>query len=74
MRVPTIRLNDEEEALFQNYAALTGQPLSIFMKHALTEINEDIFDVKTGSEALKKLSGETISLQDMMQAEGLSGK
>jgi len=44
------------------------------MKHALTEINEDTFDVQTGSEALKKLSGETISLQDMMQAEGLSGK
>jgi RHH-type rel operon transcriptional repressor/antitoxin RelB len=71
MSVTTIRLNKQEEALFQSYAELTGQPLSTLMKQALTEKIEDFLDLQAGTEALKKLSGESISLQEMMKTEDL---
>lgn len=71
MSVVKIRLNEQEEAFFQSYAELTGQPLSTLMKQALTEKIEDYLDVQAGSEALKNLSGEFVSLQDMMKAEDL---
>ncbi|MEB5953156.1 MULTISPECIES: type II toxin-antitoxin system RelB family antitoxin [Enterococcus] len=71
MSVTTIRLNEQEEAFFQSYADLTGQPLSTLMKQALTEKIEDYLDLQAGSEALKNLSGESVSLKDMMKAEGL---
>ncbi|PQC28360.1 type II toxin-antitoxin system RelB family antitoxin [Enterococcus mundtii] len=71
MSITTIRLNDQEEAFFQSYAELTGQPLSTLMKQALTEKIEDFLDLQDGSEALKNLTGETVSLQDMMKEEGL---
>nr|AAN78205.1 hypothetical protein [Enterococcus mundtii] len=71
MSITTIRLNEQEEAFFQSYAELTGQPLSTLMKQALTEKIEDYLHLQAGSEALKNLSGESVSLQDMMKAEGL---
>ncbi|UUX34463.1 type II toxin-antitoxin system RelB family antitoxin [Fundicoccus culcitae] len=71
MGVTTIRLNEQEEALFNSYAELTGQPLSTLMKQALTEKIEDYFDLQAGTEALKNLTVETVSLQDMLKAEGL---
>jgi RHH-type rel operon transcriptional repressor/antitoxin RelB len=71
MSVTIIRLNKQEEALFQSYAELTGQPLSTLMKQALTEKIEDFLDLQAGTEALKNLSGESISLQEMMKAEDL---
>ncbi|MDA9461373.1 type II toxin-antitoxin system RelB family antitoxin [Enterococcus mundtii] len=71
MSITTIRLNDQEEVFFQSYAELMGQPLSTLMKQALTEKIEDFLDLQDGSEALKNLTGETVSLQDMMKEEGL---
>ncbi|WP_416378602.1 hypothetical protein [Enterococcus casseliflavus] len=41
------------------------------MKQALTEKIEDYLDLQAGSEALKNISGESVSLKDMMRAEGL---
>lgn len=71
MSVTTIRLNKEEEQFFNNYVELTGKPLSTLLKGALAEKIEDYLDVKAGNEALQNLSGESISLQEMMKAEGL---
>lgn len=71
MRVIKIRLNEQEEAFFQSYAELIRQPLSTLMKQALTEKIEDYLDLEAGSEALKNLSGQSVSLQDMMKAEDL---
>ena len=71
MSVTTIRLNKEEQQLFNNYAALTGKPLSTLFKAALTEQIEDVLDLQAGLEALQNISGESISLQEMMKAEGL---
>lgn len=71
MSTTTIRLNAEEEAMFQSYADLTGKPLSTLLKEALTEQIEDFLDLQAGTEALKNLSGETVSLKSMMEAEDL---
>jgi Ribbon-helix-helix protein, copG family. len=71
MSVTTIRLNEQEQQLFNNYAELTGQPLSTLLKEALTEKIENYLDLQAGTEALQNLSGESISLQDLMKAEGL---
>lgn len=67
MAVTTIRLNKQEEQLFQNYAELTGEPMSTLFKDALREKIEDMLDLQAGLEALQNLSGETTSLQDMMK-------
>lgn len=64
-------MNEQEEAFFQSYAELTGQPLSTLMKQALTEKIEDFLDFQAGTEALKNLSGPLVSLQDLMKADGL---
>lgn len=71
MSVTTIRLNEQEEKMFQSYAELTGLPLSTLMKQALTEKIEDFLDLQAGIEALQNITGESISLQDMMRDEGL---
>ncbi|MDR0289085.1 MAG: DUF6290 family protein [Rickettsiales bacterium] len=71
MAVTTIRFNKDEEQFFNNYVELTGKPLSTLLKTALAEKIEDYLDLKAGNEALQNLSGESISLQEMMKAEGL---
>ncbi|MBO0460323.1 MULTISPECIES: type II toxin-antitoxin system RelB family antitoxin [Enterococcus] len=71
MGIITIRLNDQEEAFFQSYAELTGQPLSTLMKQALTEKIEDYLDLQDGYEVLKNLTNESASLQNMLKEEGL---
>lgn len=71
MTVTTIRLNKDEQQLFNNYSELTGQPLSTLFKGALTEKIEDVLDLQAGLEALQTISGESVSLQEMMSAEGL---
>lgn len=71
MGVTTIRLNEQEEKMFQSYAELTGLPLSTLMKQALTEKIEDFLDLQAGIEALQNITGESISLQDMMRDEEL---
>lgn len=48
MATVTIRLNEKEEALFRDYADLTGRKLSELFKCALSEQIEDIIDYETG--------------------------
>ena len=67
MSVTTIRLNKQEEKLFQNYAELTGEPMSTLFKDALREKIEDYLDLQAGLEALQNLSGETISFEEAMK-------
>ena len=72
MTVTTIRLNKSEEKLFQNYAELTGVPMSTLFKDALREKIEDAMDLQAGLEALEAFDGETVSLQEMMKENGLA--
>ena len=61
MSVTTIRLNEQEEAFFQSYAELTGQPLSTLMKQALTEKIEEEYDLQAVKEyESAKANGEVI--------------
>ena len=43
--IVTLRLNEKEEALFRNYANLTGKRLSELFKNTLAERIEDEFDL-----------------------------
>jgi predicted DNA-binding protein len=72
MTVTTIRLNKAEENMFQSYSNLTGIPMSTLFKEALREKIEDALDLQAGLEALQNLSGETISLAEMMKENGLA--
>ncbi len=67
MTVTTIRLNKEEEKFFKAYADLTGENMSTLFKSALAEKIEDYLDLQAGLEAMKNLSGETVTLDEMME-------
>ena len=45
MSTITIRLNQDEKRLFEEYAKLQDQPLSTLLKKALAEKIEDEFDL-----------------------------
>lgn len=60
MSTITIRLNQDEERLFEEYAKLQDQPLSTLLKKTLEEKIEDEFDldaIKQYEE--RRQSGET---------------
>lgn len=67
MTVTSVRLNKEEELMFQSYSELTGKPLSTLYKEALREHIEDFLDLQAGVEALENFSGETISHEELMK-------
>lgn len=46
MSTITIRLNKDEEQLFEEYAKLQDQPLSTLLKKTLAEKIEDEFDLE----------------------------
>lgn len=52
MSMVSLRLNNEEEALFKSYATHTGKPLSELFKTALAEQIEDELDYELGMQAL----------------------
>lgn len=69
MAVYTVRTNDEQQALIKNYSELTGTPISTLLRDALLEKIEDELDLQVGVHALANRSGDTISLQEMLDLE-----
>ncbi|NMA94984.1 MAG: hypothetical protein GX974_02985 [Clostridiales bacterium] len=58
MSTITVRLNDEEERLYKEYAKLKNVSLSTLMKEALEEKIEDEVDLKAILEYEKRLAND----------------
>lgn len=74
MSTITIRLNSEEENIFNEYAKLYGIPLSTLFKQALEEKIEDEIDmkmIKDYEEDIKNGNIEVYTHSEVMKILGL---
>lgn len=73
MSTVSIRLNETEKSLFENYAKLTGKSLSSLFKEALANEIEDRHDLETYYKALKEYQEDpvTISHEELKKELGL---
>lgn len=60
MSTVTVRLNDDEEKLYKEYAEFKNVPLSTLMKEALLEKIEDEIDLKSILEYEKRLNNDEV--------------
>ena len=69
----SVRLNEQEELLFKNYAEFMDENLSTLLKKALLEKIEDEFDLRVGQKALKEYEQDpvTYSVAEMRAKYGL---
>ena len=68
-----VKMNDEEERIYKEYAILKNMPLSTLLKEALQEKIEDEFDIKLILEYEQKLEKgevEFISLDKIKKELG----
>jgi predicted DNA-binding protein len=66
----SVRLNEEEARIVNNYAELMGKPVSNLLKEALLEKIEDMLDLKALNEALEQSDGQTVSRTEMLKKYG----
>jgi predicted transcriptional regulator len=67
----TVRLNEEETKLYQEYAKLNGVPLSTLFKQTLEEKIETELDLQAIQEYEKENTHETYSHEDLKKRLGL---
>ncbi len=73
MSTITVRLNDEEQKTFNEYAELYGMPLSTLFKRILEERIEDELDMKFISEYEEKVKKENIETFDHNEVKKMLG-
>lgn len=74
MSTITIRLNEEEKKLFDEYAKLNNKPLSTIFKESLEEKIEAEFDLKAileYEESLKNNEVEYVSFDEVKKRLGI---
>lgn len=74
MSTVSVRMNKEEQAVFNEYAKLSGIPLSTLLKKALEEKIEHDFDIKSilkYENAVKENSLETYTHSEAREMLGL---
>ncbi|HHX69398.1 MAG: DUF6290 family protein [Miniphocaeibacter sp.] len=74
MKVITVRLNEEEEKMFSEYASIKGNGLSTLLKEALVEKMENEFDLQAIKDyEIRKEKGdiETYSHDEVKKILGL---
>lgn len=73
MSTVTVRLNQEEESLFNAYAKLTGEGLSTLFKRKLAEAIEDEYDLKVYKQAKAEFEADpvTYSMEEVKKELGL---
>ena len=74
MAVVSLRLNQEEESFFKNYADFTGKSLSSLFKEALAQEIEDELDYKLGVEGVRAFEadvGQGYSIAEARKELGL---
>lgn len=62
MSTVTVRLNEEEERIFKEYARLMNMPLSTLLKQTLEEKLEDEFDMQLIAEYEKDLQNNRVEI------------
>ncbi|HEM3204023.1 TPA: translation repressor RelB [Streptococcus suis 8830] len=76
MATISLRLNNQEDQLFRNYANLTGKTLSELLKTALIEQIEDQFDYELGAKALEEFENDpnpvTYSIEEAAAELGIT--
>lgn len=65
MSTITVRLNDEENKVFNSYAKVHGIPLSTLMKNSLIEKMEDELDLELIKEYENNVSKHTYSQEEV---------
>ena len=73
MSTITIRLNDNEEKIFNEYARLYGKPLSTLFKKILEEKIEDEFDMKIINEYEDNVKNNSTELFDHSEVKKMLG-
>ena len=74
MSTITVRLNEEEENLFNEYAKLKSVPLSTLFKHTLEMKIEEEFDlqaIREYEEALEINANSTLTHEEVKNSLGL---
>lgn len=70
MEIVSVRLNKEEQAVFNRYANLTGEKLSSLFKQALYQQIEDQIDYRDGINNLPESEDDIISREEMIAEFG----
>lgn len=73
MSTITIRLNNEEEKAFNEYAKLYGIPLSTLFKRTLEEKIEDEIDMKVINEYEENLKNGCVEFYDHSEVKKMLG-
>lgn len=60
MSTVSVRMNSEEQSVFNEYAKLAGIPLSTLLKKALEEKIENDFDLKSIMQYEKDIANSTL--------------
>ena len=70
----SVRLNEEDTALFKSYAALNNITLSELVRNAVMEKIEEEFDLKCYEEAIKEYreNPKTYTLEEVERELGLT--
>lgn len=69
----TIRLNNEEEKIFNEYAKLYGMPLSTLFKQSLEEKIEDEIDMKIINEYEENVKNGCVEVYDHSEVKKMLG-
>lgn len=73
MSTITVRLNKEEEKVFNEYAKLSGIPLSTLLKNALEEKIEDEIDIRTILEYEEDVKNNSVEVYNHDEVKKMLG-
>jgi len=66
----TIRIDEDEKALIQSYAALQGVSAAEVLRRSALERIEDEFDLRELEKAMKTSRGEFVDFSDVLKRYG----
>lgn len=70
MTTMTIRIDEDEKALIQSYAALQGVSASEVLRRSALERIEDEFDLRELEKAMKTSTGKFVDFSDVLKRYG----
>jgi len=73
MSTITVRLNEDEQKIFDEYAKLQETPLSTLMKQSLEERIEDELDLKAIKDYEERLQKDEIEVYDYDEVKKMLG-
>lgn len=73
MSTITVRLNNEEQKVFEKYAKLHDLPLSTLLKKALEEKIDDDLDLEAIKNYEKNLQNEDVEFYNQQEVKKIAG-